>query len=49
MMTRWVKVVAVLNARGMLDDTVVAFCSDHGELLGHFGMLTKSIDEYPTL
>jgi len=28
---------------------VVAFCSDHGELLGHFGMLTKSIDEYPML
>lgn len=43
------KVMAALNARGMLDDTVVAFCSDHGELLGHFGMLTKSIDEYPIL
>ena len=33
----------------MLDDTVIAFCSDHGELLGAFGMLTKSIDEYPML
>lgn len=28
---------------------MIAFCSDHGELLGHFGMLTKSIDEYPIL
>lgn len=43
------KVMGALEGRGMLDDTVVAFCSDHGELLGHFGMLTKSIDEYPML
>jgi arylsulfatase len=43
------KVMAALEARGMLQDTVVAFLSDHGELLGHFGMLIKSIDEYPML
>jgi arylsulfatase len=43
------KVVAALQSRSMLDDTVIAFCSDHGELLGAFGMLTKSIDEYPML
>ena len=41
--------MAALEARGMLQDTVVAFLSDHGELLGHFGMLIKSIDEYPML
>ena len=43
------KVMAALEARGMLERTVVAFLSDHGELLGHFGMLIKSIDEYPML
>lgn len=43
------KVLGALEGRGLLDDTVVAFCSDHGELLGDFGMLTKSIDEYPML
>ena len=43
------KIIAALEAQGMLEETVVAFCSDHGELLGHFGMLTKSIDEYPML
>ena len=43
------KIVAALEQRGILDQTVVAFCSDHGELLGHYGMLTKSIDEYPML
>jgi arylsulfatase len=43
------KIMAALDTQGLLDNTVVAFCSDHGELLGHFGMLTKSIDEYPML
>lgn len=43
------KVMGALETAGLRDDTVIAFCSDHGELLGHFGMLTKSIDEYPIL
>lgn len=43
------KIIAALEARNMMDHTVIAFCSDHGEFLGHFGMLTKSIDEYPML
>ena len=33
----------------MPGDTIVVFVSDHGELLGHYGMLIKSIDEYPML
>ena len=41
------KIVGALESSGLLE--VVAFCSDHGELLGAFGMLTKSIDEYPML
>jgi arylsulfatase A-like enzyme len=43
------KIVSALTEQGFGDNTVVAFCSDHGELLGAFGMLTKSIDEYPML
>ncbi|MDP6112689.1 MAG: sulfatase-like hydrolase/transferase [Planctomycetota bacterium] len=43
------KIMAALESCGLLDNTVVAFCSDHGEFLGEFGMLTKSIDEFPML
>jgi len=43
------KIVAAVRDQGIQDETVIAFCSDHGELLGHYGMLTKSIDEYPIL
>lgn len=43
------KIVAALKSQEIYEDTVIVFCSDHGELLGHFGMLTKSIDEYPIL
>ena len=43
------KIVAACKAKGILDDTVIAFCSDHGKLLGHHGLLTKSIDEYPLI
>ena len=43
------KIVQALEARELLEETVIAFCSDHGEFLGALGMLTKSIDEYPIL
>jgi len=43
------KIVAEVRNQGIEDQTVIAFCSDNGELLGHYGMLTKSIDEYPIL
>jgi arylsulfatase len=43
------KIVAAVEASGLAENTVIVFCSDHGELLGHYGMLTKSIDEYPIL
>jgi arylsulfatase A-like enzyme len=33
----------------MSETTVIVFVSDHGELLGHYGMLIKSIDKYPML
>jgi arylsulfatase A-like enzyme len=43
------KIVAALDESGLLDSTVLVFVSDHGELLGHFGMLIKSVDRYPML
>ena len=43
------KIVAAVQRHGLQSNTVIAFCSDHGELLGHLGMLTKSIDKYPML
>ena len=43
------KIVTALEETGLLDNTVIVFVSDHGELLGHFGMLIKSIDRYPML
>ena len=32
-----------LEARGMLDNTCVVFSSDHGEMLGDFGMYAKYV------
>ncbi len=43
------KIVQALEAGGVLDDTIVVFLSDHGELLGHHGMLLKSQDAFPML
>lgn len=43
------KIMAALEARGMLDNTVVAFVSDHGEFLGDYGLLLKPTDRYPML
>ena len=34
-------VVRVIEEKGMLDDTVIIFTSDHGEMLGDFGRLYK--------
>ena len=35
------RIVDVLKARGMFDDTIIVFSSDHGELLGDFGTMGK--------
>ena len=35
------RILAALRERGMADDTVVVFTSDHGEMLGDFGTLGK--------
>ena len=43
------KIVGALETKGILDDTLIVFLSDHGELLGHHGLLLKSTDAYPIL
>ncbi len=35
------KILASLEARGWLDDSLILFCSDHGELLGDHGLAYK--------
>ena len=37
------QIVAALRGRGWLDDTIVVFVSDHGEMLGDFGCYTKEL------
>ncbi|NDJ87322.1 MAG: sulfatase-like hydrolase/transferase, partial [Chloroflexi bacterium] len=43
------KIVNALEASGLIDNTIIIFLSDHGELLGHHGMLLKSTDAFPML
>lgn len=33
----------VLKERGMLDNTVIIYCSDHGEMMGDHGLFAKSV------
>ena len=37
------KIMDALEGRGMLDNTVVVFASDHGEMLGDHGLYKKSV------
>ena len=37
------QVLAVLEAEGFADDTTILFVSDHGEMLGDFGLWTKQL------
>ncbi len=43
------KIMNALTQGGLQEDTLIVFVSDHGELLGHHGMLQKPKDEYPML
>lgn len=43
------RMVAVLKERGLYDDTVIVFTSDHGEYMGHHHMLLKSNFMYDPL
>lgn len=40
----WVgKIMDTLDAQGLADNTMVVFCSDHGEMLGAHGMREKNV------
>ncbi len=43
------KILKTIEENGLSENTCVIFMSDHGELLGHHGMLLKSTDQYPIL
>jgi arylsulfatase A-like enzyme len=40
----WIgRILDVLKRRGQLDNTVIMFCADHGEMLGDHGLLQKQV------
>ena len=43
------KIIRALEDTQLIDNTLVVFLADHGELLGHHGMLLKSQDAFPML
>jgi len=43
------KIIDALTRRGLDENTLILFTSDHGELLGDHGLLLKSTDAYPML
>ena len=43
------KIIRALEDTQLIDDTLVVFLADDGELLGHHGMLLKSQDAFPML
>jgi arylsulfatase A-like enzyme len=43
------RIVAALEAQGVIDDTLLVFTSDHGELLGDHGLLHKGPPPYRQL
>ncbi len=43
------EMLAAVEARGQLDNTVVLFTSDHGEMLGDHGMYAKSVMYRPAM
>lgn len=43
------RILDALQGRGLMDNTVVLYTSDHGEMLGDHGMYTKSVAYEPSL
>ncbi|MCX6326061.1 MAG: sulfatase-like hydrolase/transferase [Bacteroidia bacterium] len=47
---RWIKVyLDELQRRGELDNTIIVFCSDHGDMLGDHGLEGKSKPYHPSV
>lgn len=42
------RVINFIKAQGLWEDTVVIFTTDHGELLGDHGLITKGVKHYDT-
>lgn len=40
------RIVEFLNARNIWDDTVLIFTSDHGDMMGDHGLITKGLPHY---
>lgn len=40
------RLLASLESQGLMDNTIVIFTTDHGEMLGDFGLMTKGIKPY---
>jgi arylsulfatase A-like enzyme len=40
------RLVRFLEDRGILDETIVVFTTDHGEMLGDHGLITKGVKHY---
>ncbi|NJK90758.1 MAG: sulfatase-like hydrolase/transferase [Blastochloris sp.] len=43
------RILDTLERRGLMDNTVIAFCSDHGEMLGDHGLLQKGYPYWQSL
>jgi arylsulfatase A-like enzyme len=43
------RIIAALTSKGLIDDTVILFTSDHGELLGDHGLIRKGPAPYRQL
>jgi choline-sulfatase len=43
------RILDALEARGMLEDTIIVFASDHGEMMGDHGLYFKSMAYEPSL
>ncbi len=43
------RIIATLTTRGLADDTIILFTSDHGELLGDHGLIRKGAVSYRQL
>ena len=43
------RIVAALDARGLLDDTWIVYTSDHGEMGGDHGLMSKCVLYEPTV
>lgn len=43
------ELISLIECRGELDDTVIIYTSDHGEMLGDFGLWQKSVPFEPSI